>query len=68
MEAYKAGKAREPMDDHDFVSYIQPKGNERHAPYSPGAVMNEAQRKILDENLNCWKQGWDDAHSEDLEK
>ena len=67
-KSYTQGKPRDPMSDHEFVQHIQLKGNEDHAPYSPGAVQNAAQRAMLQEKLKSWKEGWDDAHKEDLEE
>lgn len=64
-QAYLRGKPRDPLKDHVFEASIQTKGSAEYHPTSPGAEMSSAQRRRLEEQLCCWKDGWDDAHKED---
>lgn len=66
--AFLAGKQRDPMKDHNLTKALQSKSSESHHPTSPGAEMTESQRRKLEEKLNDWFRGWDDAHNESLEK
>ncbi len=64
-KAYADGKKREPLKDHTFENYIQTEASSAKHPKSPGAEMNSTQRRILEDKINSWKQGWDDARKED---
>ena len=64
-QAYLRGAGPKPMRDHTFVSLIQGKGSAAHHPNSPGAEMNDAQRRNLEDQLHCWSKGWQDAQEED---
>ena len=61
-KAFDKGKPRDPMKDQRMLDHMQTNTSSEHHPSSPGATMTARQRRALEEKLNEWKRGWDDAH------
>jgi len=62
-QAYLGGKTREPMKDHAFKQLVQNVVSATHHPSSPGASMNESQRRNMEKKLLEWKRGWDEERA-----
>ena len=63
--AYTKGLPSKPLRDHTFTKLIQGKESAESHPNSPGAEMNSAQRRRLEDQLQCWMKGWSEAQEED---
>ena len=63
-QAFLDGKDRKPMNDHALKGLLQNKNSAAHHPSSPGAELNESQRRAMETKINDWKRGWDEERAE----
>lgn len=67
-QAYLDGKKREPLKDQNMLQRVQNDRSARYHPNSPMVDLPTGRRAMVEQMMLDWKEGWDDAHKEDLEE